>query len=161
MATKKAAEEVYVCKYADDKEDEDCVNCNGITMEVDGKEIPCVECAGYEKGEAVSEPKKVQNKKKTEKANTNTLKEEKPVKSAKTSTSTETKADIDGVKVTCLRYMSGVTIIHKDNYYKFNAEEEWQVNPAELTEDIETVREKLWAKLNSGVDKQVEEILTL
>ena len=38
------------CKWAGDMGDEYCKNCNGITMDVDGKSIPCNECAGYEEG---------------------------------------------------------------------------------------------------------------
>lgn len=40
-----------VCKYAGDPEDEYCKNCNGCTMEVEGKSISCKECAGYEEGD--------------------------------------------------------------------------------------------------------------
>lgn len=40
-----------VCKYAGDPEDEYCKNCNGCTMEVEGKSISCTECAGYEEGD--------------------------------------------------------------------------------------------------------------
>ena len=40
-----------VCKYAGDPEDGYCKNCNGCTMEVDGKSISCTECAGYEEGD--------------------------------------------------------------------------------------------------------------
>ena len=40
-----------VCKYAGDPEDEYCKNCNGCTMEVEGKSISCAECAGYEEGD--------------------------------------------------------------------------------------------------------------
>ena len=40
-----------VCKYAGDLEDEYCKNCNGCTMEVEGKSISCTECAGYEEGD--------------------------------------------------------------------------------------------------------------
>ena len=40
-----------ICKYAGDPTDEYCKNCDGITMEVDDKKIPCTECAGYEAGE--------------------------------------------------------------------------------------------------------------
>ena len=39
------------CKWAGDMGDEYCKNCNGITMDVDGKSIPCNECAGYEAGD--------------------------------------------------------------------------------------------------------------
>lgn len=38
------------CKWAGDVADEYCKNCNGATMDVDGKSISCEECAGYEAG---------------------------------------------------------------------------------------------------------------
>lgn len=154
-------EEVFKCKYAFDKEDEDCETCDGVTMKIDGKEIPCTECAGYEKGDTVEPKKSPQNNKKEEKVINNKDKEEKRENETKSSSKQEIKTEIDGVSVTCLRYMSGMTFTHKDNYYKFTAEEEWQVNNDELKEDMDTVREQLWAKLNSEVDKQVDEVLTL
>lgn len=44
------------CKWAGDAGDEYCKNCNGVTMLVEGKEVPCTECAGYEEGtESVGE----------------------------------------------------------------------------------------------------------
>ena len=41
---------MWKCKWSGDKDDVYCSNCNGVTMEVDGKEISCEECNGYEKG---------------------------------------------------------------------------------------------------------------
>lgn len=61
----------------------------------------------------------------------------------------------DGIKVTALRYTSGATIKKGDNYFKFIAEEEWDVS---RVEDVQEAREKLWAKLNSEVDSQIEEL---
>ena len=46
---------MFRCKYAGDKDDEYCRNCDGLNMEVDDKSIPCTECAGYEKGDEVNE----------------------------------------------------------------------------------------------------------
>ena len=65
---------------------------------------------------------------------------------------TEVKNDI---KVTSLRYTSGATVKKGDNYFKFVAEEEWDVS---RIEDVQEAREKLWAKLNSEVDSQIEEL---
>ena len=39
-----------ICKYAFDKEDEYCQNCDGIKMEIDGNVVSCDQCAGYEEG---------------------------------------------------------------------------------------------------------------
>jgi hypothetical protein len=51
IAKKKEDKLMRVCKYAGDPEDEYCKNCNGCTMEVEGKSISCAECAGYEEGD--------------------------------------------------------------------------------------------------------------
>lgn len=59
------------------------------------------------------------------------------------------------IKVTSLRYTSGATIKKGDNYFKFIAEEEWDVS---RIEDVQEAREQLWAKLNAEVDSQIEEL---
>ena len=59
------------------------------------------------------------------------------------------------IKVTALRYTSGATVKKGDNYFKFIAEEEWDVS---RIEDVQEAREKLWAKLNAEVDSQIEEL---
>lgn len=63
-----------------------------------------------------------------------------------------------GIKVVSMRYTSGATIKKGDNYFKFIAEEEWDVSQIE---DVEDAREMLWAKLNAEVDKQIEELQNL
>ena len=60
------------------------------------------------------------------------------------------------IKVTSLRYTSGATIKKGDNYFKFIAEEEWDVS--QVTNMNDDVREMLWAKLNAQVDSQIEEL---
>ena len=105
---------------------------------------------------------------KTKKTNNNAPKEEKcenksknkannkPVIVEDESKETEVKASIGGeIKVTALRYTSGATIKKGDNYFKFIAEEEWDVS---RIEDVQEAREKLWAKLNAEVDSQIEEL---
>lgn len=112
-----------------------------------------------------------QNSTKTEKTNNNTLNEEKGENKEKTKeTSNEDKAvkiadekntqekvftDNGEIKVTSLRYTSGATVKKGDNYFKFIAEEEWDVS---RIEDVQEAREKLWAKLNAEVDSQIEEL---
>lgn len=184
-----------ICKYAGDPTDEYCKNCDGITMEVDDKKIPCTECAGYEAGEdeadtneevmnppieetedvSVEETtnnveKSVEEASKTEKSNNNTAnnknvkstlknketinkKEDKAVKVKEEKKAVETTNDI---KVVSMRYTSGATVKKGDNYFKFIAEEEWDVSQTE--QNIDDVREQLWAKLNCEVDKQIEEL---
>ena len=80
----------------------------------------------------------------------------KPVIVANESKETEVTTTIEGeIKVTSLRYTSGATVKKGDNYFKFIAEEEWDVS---RVEDLQEAREKLWAKLNAEVDSQIEEL---
>ena len=105
---------------------------------------------------------------KTKKTNNNTPKEEKcenesknkannkPVIVSNENKETEVTNTIEGeIKVTALRYTSGATVKKGDNYFKFIAEEEWDVSKIE---DVQEAREKLWAKLNAEVDSQIEEL---
>lgn len=188
------------CKWAGDQGDEYCKSCDGITMDVDGKSIPCDQCAGYEAGtddvaseEIMPEPieektedkstetnvenvtknkqNSPQNSTKTKKTNNNTPNEEKGENKEKTkgannkdkavkiadekNTQEKVSKDDGEIKVTSLRYTSGATIKKGDNYFKFIAEEEWDVS---RIEDVQEAREKLWAKLNAEVDSQIEEL---
>ena len=61
----------------------------------------------------------------------------------------------DGIRVTSSRYTSGATVKKGDNYFKFIAEEEWDTSQ---TANVDEAREKLWAKLNGEVHKQIEEL---
>lgn len=110
--------------------------------------------------------KPTQNKKKDEKVSkstTNTEKvENKPKSKSGTKVSKENKATEKEVeksngeiKVVSLRYTSGATIKKGDNYFKFIAEEEWDVSQIDNVADA---REQLWAKLNAEVDAQIEEL---
>ena len=80
----------------------------------------------------------------------------KPVIVSNENKETEVTTTIEGeIKVTALRYTSGATVKKGDNYFKFIAEEEWDVS---RIEDVQETREKLWAKLNAEVDSQIEEL---
>ena len=105
---------------------------------------------------------------KTKKTNNNTPKEEKCENKSKNkennkavivedeSKEKEVTNTIEGeIKVTALRYTSGATVKKGDNYFKFIAEEEWDVS---RIEDVQEAREKLWTKLNAEVDSQIEEL---
>ena len=105
---------------------------------------------------------------KDKKTNNNTPNEEKGENEAKNkannkavivsdeSKEKEVTTTIEGeIKVTALRYTSGATVKKGDNYFKFIAEEEWDVS---RIEDVQEAREKLWAKLNAEVDSQIEEL---
>ena len=192
------------CKWSGDKDDVYCANCNGVTMEVDGREISCEKCNGYEEGseevetetkeekvmEEQKEPEKETPKddftedmnepeqdtaaertetvqKQTEKSNpTNNTSNDKKVKESenkkvervneeKKAVEKTTKVENGRVKVVSMRYTSGATIKRNDNYFKFVAEEEWDVSQVNNVDDV---REQLWAKLNGEVDKQIEEL---
>ena len=80
----------------------------------------------------------------------------KPVIVSNENKETEVTNTIEGeIKVTALRYTSGATVKKGDNYFKFIAEEEWDVS---RIEDVQESREMLWAKLNAEVDSQIEEL---
>ena len=100
---------------------------------------------------------------KAKKTNNNTSNKEKGKNEAKNKATTVTKVAEEAketevkndIKVTSLRYTSGATVKKGDNYFKFVAEEEWDVS---RIEDVQEAREKLWAKLNAEVDSQIEEL---
>ena len=100
---------------------------------------------------------------KDKKTNNNTSNKEKGKNEAKNKATTATKVAEEAketevkndIKVTSIRYTSGATVKKGDNYFKFIAEEEWDVS---RIEDVQEAREKLWAKLNAEVDSQIEEL---
>lgn len=124
-----------------------------------------------EKKTVKDKAKNTQKSTETKKSNNNTKNKEKAendVKNASTSVKKEvtkvseekksvetTKNVNEEIKVTSLRYTSGATIKKGDNYFKFIAEEEWDVSNYTDTNDA---REQLWAKLNGEVDRQIEEL---
>lgn len=124
-----------------------------------------------EKKTVKDKAKNTQKSTETKKSNNNTKNKEKAeneVKNASTSVKKEvtkvseekksvetTKNVNEEIKVTSLRYTSGATIKKGDNYFKFIAEEEWDVSGIE---DVQEAREKLWTKLNAEVDSQIEEL---
>lgn len=110
--------------------------------------------------------KPAQNKKKDEKVSKSTTKTEKAenkpksksgtkVSEEKKATEKEVEKSNGEIKVVSLRYTSGATIKKRDNYFKFIAEEEWDVSQIDNVADA---REQLWAKLNAEVDAQIEEL---
>lgn len=117
-----------------------------------------------------NEEKSVKETSKTKKSNNNTAnsknvksvsknketinkKEDKAVKVKEEKKAVETA---NGIKVVSMRYTSGATVKKGDNYFKFIAEEEWDVSQTE--QNIDDIREQLWAKLNCEVDAQIEEL---
>ena len=152
-----------------------CAECAGYeagTEEVDSTSDKAEESLPIEeeKNDAPDNNEKpIENPSKSDKPNNNTPKEEKPLKSKnnkvekvkeeKKAVEKTTKDENGQVKVVSMRYTSGATINKKgDNYFKFVAEEEWDVSQADNVDDV---REQLWAKLNGEVDKQIEELQNL
>lgn len=143
---------------------EECIN-PPETVEEDEKPTNNVK----ESGQKSENPEKVSNNTSTDenlknksknKATTSKTKESKSKDVAKVK---EEKKAVEeyapgGIKVVSMRYTSGATIKKGDNYFKFIAEEEWDVSQIENVEDA---REMLWAKLNAEVDKQIEELQNL
>lgn len=168
-----------ICKYAFDKEDEYCATCDGVQMEIDGNLIPCDQCAGYEDG-VEDEPSKeeylksINNDEEESIEEENTVepeheepkKEEPPKKQTTNKTSKkkkevvetvkDKKVNVEGAKVTSIRFTSGATVKKGDNYFKFVAEKELDLSSYDG--NIEDAEEQLWADLNAQIDKQVEDL---
>ena len=68
----------------------------------------------------------------------------------------ETIETPEGVKVVSLNYTSGLTVRKDDDYYKFVAQEQWDVSNSTVA--IDDIRSILWATLNNEIDKQIEQI---
>ena len=112
--------------------------------------------------------KHIENTSKSDNPTNNTPKEEKPLKSKnnkdkkvkeeKKAVEKTVKDENGQLKVVSMRYTSGATVKKGDNYFKFVAEEEWDVSQVNNVDDV---REQLWAKLNGEVDKQIEELQNL
>lgn len=150
-----------------------CTECAGYEVgEDEFMDIPDIpeEDASVDATSTNNEEKSVEKTNKTKKSNNNTAtnknvkfasknketinkKEDKAVKVKEEKKAVETTNDI---KVVSMRYTSGATVKKGDNYFKFIAEEEWDVSQTE--QNIDDVREQLWAKLNCEVDKQIEEL---
>lgn len=171
-----------ICKYAFDKEDEYCATCDGVQMEVDGNLIPCDQCAGYEEGteeavnkeavetvtndeyieeENISEPEpehvEIEEAPKKEKPDKKQITNKTPKKKKEVvETIKDKKVNVEGAKVTSIRFTSGATVKKGDNYFKFVAEKELDLSSYDGK--IEDAEEQLWADLNSQIDKQVEDL---
>lgn len=149
-------EEFPPCKFAGDEADEFCAVCNGLSMQVDGKDWPCTECGSYEAAPPpVEEVKKpVTAKKAPITANIPPIaaveaeEADEPVLSPMNATAVSIKAE------------SGMSLELKDRtgalrWYKFMYSEERLLNEGA---DVEEERKKLWEAVNNEVDMQGEEI---
>lgn len=165
------------CKMVVDNVETECTNCAGYEAGEEEVEItnsenvkdtaepimdePVTTTKNDEKtDEKTTKPKKTNNNTSTSKAkkiedkNKATTNKSDVVKVSEEHNFTE-NVSTDGIRVTSIRYTSGATIKKGDNYFKFIAEEEWDVS---RIEDVQEAREKLWAKLNAEVDSQIEEL---
>lgn len=165
------------CTMEVDGQSISCDQCAGYeagTEEIKDNEPIMTESVEELKNETPTnnKQKSTQKSKDPENPNNNTSKQEKSKIEAKDK-ETNSKNDITkiadekkseektiitnngAVKVTSIRYTSGATIKKGDNYFKFIAEEEWDVSQVQ---NIEDTREMLWAKLNAQVDSQIEEL---
>lgn len=113
------------------------------------------------KKQAVTNEKKdkVINTKKEKTSNTakkSTQKQEAKVIETSKEQKEEKVTTDDGIKVVSIRYTSGATVKKGDNYYKIVAEEEWQCENLD-----DSIRKKLWDKLNTEVDNQINDIFNM
>ena len=168
------------CKMVVDNVETECTNCAGYEASEEEVETtnsenvkdtaepimdePVTSTKNEEKtDEKLTKPKKTSNSTKTAKETKNedknkaTNNKNEVIKVSEESNKNETVVtdDSDGIRVTSIRYTSGATVKKGDNYFKFIAEEEWDVS---RIEDVQEAREKLWAKLNAEVDSQIEEL---
>lgn len=165
------------CKMVVDNVETECTNCAGYEAGEEEVEITNSENVKEKAEPIMDEP--VTSTKNDEKTDEKTAKSKKTSNSTKTAKemknedknkATNNKTDVvkvseehnftenvstDGIRVTSIRYTSGATVKKGDNYFKFIAEEEWDVS---RIEDVQEAREKLWAKLNAEVDSQIEEL---
>lgn len=165
------------CKMVVDNVETECTNCAGYEESEEE-----VETTNSENVKDTAEPimdehvTSTKNDEKTDeklakpKKTSNSTKTAKETKNEDKNKATNNKTDVtkvseehnftenvstDGIRVTSIRYTSGATVKKGDNYFKFIAEEEWDVS---RIEDVQEAREKLWAKLNAEVDSQIEEL---
>ncbi len=159
------------CKYAFDKSEEVCSNCDGIKIVFDdGEEIDAIECKDFEpeipeeyedekeetqkeekeelpwENDTVEQANSCQKQTKNENTIINTPKEKEVLKNENTTSQ---------AKVRTIKFMVGATVEVKGTYHKFSAEEEWELNDKC---DLEKERELLWQHLKDMVDKNVEEV---
>lgn len=139
---KQQFEDIPVCMYAGDQEDEFCASCNGKTMTVDGVEYSCKECQAYcpKKEEPVQQPVE-------------------PVEQPREDTQTTEAANYTPVGITTtIKAESGLSIETKKGWYRFSFTEE-RIVPESA--DIEQEKAALWDSVNAEVDRQAEEIKLL
>ena len=158
-----AGEEVIECSSNETDNIEECMN----PPEVEEDEKPTNNVK--ESSHKSKKPEKVDNNTgddkslKNDSKNKTTISKNKETKSKDVVKVKEEKKSVEeyapgGIKVVSMRYTSGATIKKGDNYFKFIAEEEWDVSQIDNVEDA---REMLWAKLNAEVDKQIEDLQNL
>lgn len=147
--------DIQPCKWVGDKDDEFCVDCNGMVIHDDeGEEISALNCGGYEVEEVV-ETEEIEN-------NTNVVdkvvvevQSDPEIPSASNDT-TQSNTNTPTSTIIEMQAESGVSIEVKGTWYKLAYTEKRSV-PANA--NIEEERSKLWDDVNSVVDDQVQSIL--
>lgn len=137
--TKFTVEDIIRCQYAGDHEDEYCCTCNGVTMEIDGKEFSCKECQSYT---PIEEPHAPEGVDVIGPSETSHLEQ------------TDTEYVPQGL-VTSIKAESGLSIETKHGWYRFSYTEERLIPESA---DIEKEKEALWNTVNAEVDRQAEEV---
>lgn len=152
----------------EDEAKEETTNNNFMTQP--DEDLPFEEEKKTVEDKAKNKPKS-NEKKKTNNNTSDTVSSKTDVKKTTTTKKTDTtkiseeKKSVENtveeptgiIKVVSMRYTSGATIKKGDNYFKFIAEEEWDVSQL-ANEDIANASEQLWVKLNGEVDRQIEEL---
>lgn len=158
------------CKWAGDPEDTYCKDCNGCEIMVDGVSHPATSCKGYETDEKQVEQVQAPveedtNNVDTSTTNENTLNSNENVKEDKTYTKEEKLLKNENTQsrgyTSELRFMSGGSVERNGVWYKFECSETRVLEPNLSEEQVAEEREKLWATVNSEIDKQIEDILKM
>ena len=158
--------DIVKCKYAGDKNDEFCCNCNGLSVVLNGQEHPATHCAGYEEekwenvADAVEEKTETSPEATSDSPVDENKSDDKIIKeddnTSKNDTEDSTVEESEDAVVTEICFSSGISKEINGVWYKFTCEERRVLmpgcNPAEE-------REKLWAMVNSEVDKQLLEAI--
>lgn len=161
--------DIVKCKWAGDPEDTYCKDCNGCEIMVDGVSHPATSCKGYETDkpvEAVQEPVEedannvdaTTTNGNTPNSNENVKDEQTPIKEEKSLKNENTQPR---GYTSELRFMSGGSVERNGVWYKFECSETRILEPNLSEEQVAEEREKLWATVNSEIDKQIEDILKM
>lgn len=142
------------CKYAGDKSDPSCKDCNGAIMIVADKEVPATECAGYEESDVDVDYKEHP----VDPLSKETLKED--TNTQNTDVVVHNTSDVQNLShVDEISFMSGVSLEHNNIWYKVEIGERRKVIPDISESQLTDEKSKLYSRINKEVDEQVTEII--